>query len=87
MTTRIDWPTLVRDLEAAGMTSRRIGDLVGTSHSAVLGWKNLGKEPGHFTGECLLTVWCEATGSARSAAYVESPVSSEKGTLPAHAEP
>jgi len=85
--TRINWPAIVRDLEATPMTARRIGTLIGASHSAVLGWKNLGKEPGHYLGETLIALWTEVTGNTREAACLESPVSSDSGTFPAHAEP
>lgn len=82
----IDWPNLVRDLERARMTSRRIGEIVGTSHAAVLAWKNLGKEPGHYTGERVITLWCAVTGKDRLGIYLESPVSSNTGKFDAHAE-
>lgn len=85
--TRINWPAIVRDLEATPMTARRIGTLVGASHSAVLGWKNLGKEPGHYLGETLIALWCEVTGNTREAACLESPVSGDSCTFQAHAEP
>lgn len=84
---RIDWPTLVRDLEAVPMTARSIGRVIGASHSAVLGWKNLGKEPGHYLGERLITLWCEVTGKDRDAACMESLVSTPSGKVQAHAEP
>lgn len=83
----IDWPRIVRDLERARMTSRRIGDIVGTSHAAVLGWKNLDKEPGHYTGERVITLWCAVTGKDRSEAHLESPVSKDPGKFEDHAEP
>lgn len=79
----IDWPAIVRDLERAPMTARAIGKIVGTSHAAVLGWKNLGKEPGHYTGERVLTLWCAVTGRPR----VEATVTKHPGTVRAHAEP
>ena len=82
--TPINWPALVRDLEATPMTARRIGTLIGASHSAVLGWKNLGKEPHHYLGECLIRLWCETTGKPREAACLESPVSSDSATFQAH---
>lgn len=84
---RINWPAIVRDLEATPMTARSIGKLIGASHSAVLGWKSLGKEPGHYLGERLIALWCDTTGKVREAACLESPVSNPSGTFRAHAEP
>lgn len=69
------------------MTSRRIGEIVGTSHTAVQGWKNHGKEPGHYTGERLVMLWCAVTGNHRAGAHLESTVSKDSGTLADHAEP
>lgn len=69
------------------MTSRRIGSIVGTSHAAVLAWKNLGKEPGHYTGERAVTLWCAVTGNERAGAHLESPVSKDTGKFEVHAEP
>ena len=83
----IDWPAVVRDLERAPMTVRAIGKIVGTSHTAVLGWKNGGKEPGHYTGERVITLWCAVTGLSRAVIHLESTGSRLPGTVPRHAEP
>lgn len=76
----VDWPSIVRDLEISGMTVRAIGKMVGTSHAAVIGWKNMGKEPGHYTGERVLTLWCAVTGRPK----MEATVSKDTGTVTAH---
>ena len=80
----IDWPALVRDLERSNLTMRGIGKMIGTDHSTVVKWKNDGKEPGHYTGERLITLWCAVTGCNRN---LVPTFTSNPGKFVAHAEP
>lgn len=54
---RIDWWQVTMDLQAAGITIKRISDETLIPHSTVMHYRNEGAEPRHADGEALLSVW------------------------------
>lgn len=54
---RVDWWSVVCDLERRGLRHAAIARRVGVSRQAVVAWKNEGKEPGYHAGCRLVDLW------------------------------
>ncbi|EBA9761405.1 helix-turn-helix domain-containing protein [Salmonella enterica] len=55
-TVKIDWFSVISDLERTGMTQREIADYIGVSKSTVNSWKQY-NEPRYGSGAALLDLW------------------------------
>lgn len=64
---RHNWPQIIRELEAAGFTTYKIGLTIGVDHTTVENWRDhplpihdpKRPEPRHFIGEMLLAFHAE----------------------------
>lgn len=57
---KIDWFSVISDLERTGMTQREIADYIGVSKSTVNSWKQY-NEPRYGSGAALLDLWRSKT--------------------------
>ncbi|ECA5825998.1 XRE family transcriptional regulator [Salmonella enterica subsp. enterica serovar Hvittingfoss] len=57
---KIDWFSVISDLERTGMTQREIADYIGVSKSTVNSWKQY-NEPRYGSGAALLDLWKSKT--------------------------
>ena len=57
-TVRRDWPKLIAELEAAGITVYKISLIIQRPYFVVKRWKS-GAEPRHYEGEALLALHSE----------------------------
>ncbi len=57
---KIDWFSVISDLERTGMTQREIADHIGVSKSTVNSWKQY-NEPRYGSGAALLDLWAAKT--------------------------
>jgi len=64
----IDWWQVVVDLERAGYSHASMAAAVGVPRTTLIGWKNLGAEPGFTNGERLVLLWAAVTSQATEAA-------------------
>ena len=55
---RRDWPQIIRDLEAAGVTLWKISILMHRQFGMIQRWRD-GQEPRHYEGEMLLAIYAE----------------------------
>lgn len=63
-TRRIDWPRIMQNLSALGMTRAEIAEHVQVSESLVKNYASQDQvtEPAFWTGSAILVLWCEKTG-------------------------
>lgn len=54
---RVDWPQLLLDLSAAGMTMAAISEAASIPVTTLAGYKSLNVEPKHADGVRLIYVW------------------------------
>ncbi|MES1979737.1 MAG: hypothetical protein V4451_16985 [Pseudomonadota bacterium] len=54
---RVDWPQLLVDLSAAGLTMEAISEAAAIPVSTLAGYKSLNVEPKHADGVRLIYVW------------------------------
>lgn len=62
---RVDWPAIVSELRACGMTHQAIADAIGAHKSTVVLWVSEQREPQHILGDRLIDVWCMVVGRSR----------------------
>lgn len=59
-----DWPKIMRELRARGLTPYKVATVLGCSHCTAQNWEK-GGEPGHAFGEALILLY-EATFGRRA---------------------
>lgn len=60
--TRTDWPKLLRELEAKGLSLPVIAAALKVARSAPYWWRDNGGEPLHSTGHALLALHAQVCG-------------------------
>lgn len=68
----VDWPTLVRELIAQGLTMHVIGKRIGCGQERIRKWVSIECQPRHDDGERLLLLWCDVMRRRREDAPVVS---------------
>ena len=69
----VDWPAVVRQIEAVGWTKQQIAKKAGCEFETLRKWAGVTEtQPRHDDGERLLAVWVQVTGQARETAPVVS---------------
>lgn len=71
---RIDWWQVTMDLQAAGLSLKRISEETLIPWSTLQGYRNHGAEPRHRDGEALLAVWRRYAGAGREAPTTSAPL-------------
>jgi hypothetical protein len=62
---RIDWWMILDQLTKAGHPPKKVCFILELAPSTLSGWKNEAKEPRHYDGERLITLWIDVTGKGR----------------------
>ena len=62
----IDWPALIEQLRASGLSMPQIAIQCDLSPTSVKEWRLAVKTPLHKSGERLVEFWCAHTGQDRS---------------------
>lgn len=61
-----DWGALLDDLAEAGVTFPQLRSAVGIDISdRMASYYRAGRQPRHWVGELMISVWCKATGNSR----------------------
>lgn len=69
-----DWPKIITELEAAGVTDSEVARQLNITRSAVFKWKCRDVEPSHYLGERLLTLHKKHCVVADSSPQIQSSV-------------
>lgn len=51
-----DWPGIIAELEAAGVSNSELARLLNVTRSAVFHWLRSGREPSYYYGEKILQI-------------------------------
>lgn len=66
MRPRVDWETVISDLQATGLYQSELAEMLRSSYVTVLHMKHRGREPKFRTGEALIEIWAQKTGKAEA---------------------
>lgn len=63
---RIDWPRIIANLQKTGMSLQQIADAVEVGKRTIMDYarEDLPAEPAHWTGHCLVILWCDQCGTS-----------------------
>lgn len=69
----VDWSRILHEVRGAGWSFREIAEYTQIPKATLLGYRNLGAEPRHSSGETLLRFWVQVTGKDAESAPTWTP--------------